>query len=157
MLSNKSRASLPHLTVAAIVKKDQHYLVVKEFQDGKAVLNQPAGHVENNETLQQAVIRETLEESGWRVEPKGIVGLYSFTPFVGADTYHRVAIYCEAIEKVTDALDPDIASAHWMTVGELTSQTLRSPLVLQCIEDFERGQNFPLEIICNHHISPNSG
>lgn len=154
MASNNARERLPHLTVAALVTRGDRFLVVKEWQDGELVLNQPAGHVENGERLQQAVMRGTLEESGWQVEPKAIVGLYAFTPFVGADTYHRVLIHCEAIGEVTTHLDSDIDSAHWLTMDEICASKLRSPLVQAGFDDYLKGQGFPLEMIDNSHISP---
>ncbi|WP_055461519.1 NUDIX domain-containing protein [Marinomonas fungiae] len=129
--------------------------MVKEMQDGQIVLNQPAGHVENGETLQQAVIRETLEESGWQVTPQAILGIYAFTPFEGADTYHRVCIICHAEQHITDELDPDILGSDWFTREQIEALPQRSPLILQCINDYEQGQTHDLNMINNRHIDPN--
>ncbi|MEC8082325.1 MAG: NUDIX domain-containing protein [Pseudomonadota bacterium] len=126
--------------------------MVKETQDGQIVLNQPAGHVENGESLQQAVIRETLEEAGWQVEPTAILGMYAFTPFAGADTYHRVCVICHPVCHITNSLDPDILSAGWFTREEIEQHPQRSPLIIECINDFENGQNFPINMINNHHL-----
>ncbi len=108
--------------------------------------------MENGETLQQAVIREALEESGWQVLPKAILGLYAFTPFDGADTYHRVCFICDPVEQKNLALDPDIIESLWLTKEEISALPQRSPLILQCIQDFEKGQSAPLELIENTHI-----
>lgn len=110
--------------------------------------------MENGETLQQAVVRETLEESGWQVTPQALLGLYAFTPYQGADTYHRACFVCTPEAQITTQLDPDILQAQWLTKAEIETQPQRSPLILQCIEDFERGQHIPLSAIHNEHIEP---
>ena len=60
----------PHVTVASLATRDGRYLLVQETYNGKSVINQPAGHLEKDETLLQAVVRETLEETGWNFVPK---------------------------------------------------------------------------------------
>ena len=64
----------PHITVATIVEDNGRFLMVEELKGGRAVLNQPAGHLDPHETLTEAAVRETLEETGWDVEATGIVG-----------------------------------------------------------------------------------
>lgn len=118
------------------------------------MLNQPAGHIENNESAINAVIRETLEESGWLVKPIGLLGLYSFTPFENADTYHRICFLCEPIEKTNQELDPDIESSHWLTYDEVVAQPHRSPLVKTCIEDSLRNSIIPLSFISDQFLHP---
>ncbi|MEO9275774.1 NUDIX domain-containing protein [Marinomonas sp. 5E14-1] len=128
--------------------------MVKEWQDKQLVLNQPAGHIENNESAIEAVVRETLEESGWRVKPIGLLGLYSFTPFEGADTYHRLCFICEPIEEANKTLDPDIDSSHWLTQDEIMTLPHRSPLIKACIEDSLRNPILPLSFISDEFLRP---
>lgn len=151
----KERERLPHLTVAALIANQGRYLMIKERQDGQIVLNQPAGHVENAETLQQAVIREALEESGWQVEPISILGIYGFTPNASSDTYHRVCFICRPIEQISTQLDPDIIGAEWLTRSEIEALPRRSPLIMACINDYEAAQSYPLDMINNAHIEAN--
>ncbi|MCO4786281.1 MAG: NUDIX hydrolase [Marinomonas atlantica] len=134
--------------------RNNRYLMVTETQDGEIVINQPAGHVENGESLQQAVIRETLEESGWQIEPKSVLGLYAFTPYSGADTYHRVCFICKPKHKTDQALDKDIIESNWLTKDDILAHKQRSPLIMQCINDYERGQSFAIDSINNMHILP---
>ena len=49
---------------------------MRERESGRTVLNQPAGHLEDGESLVAAVIRETLEETGWHFRPDAIIGMY---------------------------------------------------------------------------------
>lgn len=68
----------PHITVATIVEDNGRFLMVEELKHGRVVLNQPAGHLDPNETLTEAAVRETLEETGWDVEPTGVLGIYLY-------------------------------------------------------------------------------
>ena len=140
--------SLPRITVAAIVPDGDRYLLVEERSEGQTVLNQPAGHLDPGETLIAAVIRETLEESAWDVEPVGLIGIYQLVlPHVH---YVRMAFLCHPLRHHPErALDTDILRTHWMTRAELASGAIshRSPLVLRCIDDHQQGRRWPLEQI----------
>lgn len=142
----------PHLTVATIIKKDNQYLMVHEYSKSQAemVLNQPAGHVEPNETLQQAAIRETLEETGWKVELTYLVGIYHYHAQTNGTHYCRVCFAAKLTEQVSDMpLDSDIDEALWLSEADLSMYTLRSSLVSQCINDYNSGQEFPLSLCKN--------
>jgi len=140
----------PHATVAAIVEDDQgRLLMVEESSDGKIVFNQPAGHIEENETLLDAVRRETLEETGWEVEPEHLLGIYVYKAPTNGVTYYRFCYSARAVRKLSEQLDSDIIAAHWLTPEHIAGlgDKLRSPLVLQCIEDFQSGRRLPLDLI----------
>ena len=66
----------PHVTVAALIESDGRFLMVEERIAGESVYNQPAGHLEDSETLTEAVIRETCEETAWHFEPQSVTGIY---------------------------------------------------------------------------------
>jgi|GEM_PF-6881325 len=53
----------PHVTVACVVHAEGKFLVVEETINGKALWNQPAGHLEADETLVEAAARELWEET----------------------------------------------------------------------------------------------
>ena len=141
---------LPHITVATIVERDGKFLMVRENSGGRLVYNQPAGHVEPNETLFDAALRETLEETAWRVELKQLLGIYQYTSAENGITYIRHCFIAKAIEPRTERnLDPDILEAKWLTLKELEDfeSELRSPLVLKVIRDYLSGVNFPLSVV----------
>jgi 8-oxo-dGTP pyrophosphatase MutT (NUDIX family) len=140
----------PHATVAAIVEDDQgRLLIVEESSNGKIVFNQPAGHIEENETVLDAVRRETLEETGWDVEPEHLLGIYIYKAPANGVTYYRFCYSARAVRKVSEQLDSDIIAAHWLTPKQIAGlgDQLRSPLVLQCIEDYQSGRRLPLDLI----------
>ncbi len=66
----------PHATVATIVERDGHFLLVEESEGERLVINQPAGHLDQGETLAAAAVREMLEENGWEVDVQALLGLY---------------------------------------------------------------------------------
>jgi ADP-ribose pyrophosphatase YjhB (NUDIX family) len=140
----------PHATVAVVVEKDGKFLLIEEQSSGEIVFNQPAGHIEEGETFVQAACRETLEESAWHVKPHYLIGFYVYRSSTNNKTYHRACFYAEAIKHDADrTLDEGIIQTVWMTRDEVESNMhkLRSPMVLQCIDDYIAGKQYPLELI----------
>ena len=140
----------PHVSVAALCEKQGSYLLVEEWIEDCAVYNQPAGHLEPGETLLEAVVRETREETGYRFVPAALIGVYRYTLPRDADTtYLRFLFRGEAAELLSGDLDPDIIAARWMTYDEVIAcrQQHRTPMVLQCIDDARSGKSFPLRLI----------
>ncbi len=138
-----------HLTVAAIIEKDDRFLLVEERIRGKNVFNQPAGHVENGESFIDAVRRETLEETAWQFRPEAVTGIYRWVLPGSGETYFR---HCFS-GRVTDfdagrTLDSDILRTVWLSLEELRQcqDRLRSPLVLRCLEDYLGGARFGLDL-----------
>mgnify|MGYP000372907735 CR=1 FL=1 len=126
--------------------------MVKEKKQGQLVLNQPAGHVENFESLTQAIEREVREETGWKVKAEYLLGLYSFTAENGTETYHRACFICSPIAQVSDDIDKEISEAVWLTKEQILNQNRRSPLVEKCLEDYLAGTIYPLSLICDKHL-----
>ncbi|MDC5324689.1 NUDIX hydrolase [Acinetobacter baumannii] len=149
----------PHVTVATVVEKDGRYLFVEEHSEDfvHTVFNQPAGHVECGETLTEAAIRETLEETGHHIDIDALLGIYTYTPPMFPDrTYYRFCFLAHVTHVESDPkLDTGIVSAVWMTLDELKeSARARSPLVIKAIEDAMKGQHYPLALIYEHPFSP---
>ncbi|OUS13082.1 NUDIX hydrolase [Gammaproteobacteria bacterium 53_120_T64] len=139
-----------HLTVAAVVHGKGGFLLVKERDGERVVINQPAGHVEPGEGLLEAVRRETLEETGWRVEPRDLLDISIYTSPHNHVTYYRFAFLCEALAHDPQAeLDSDIIEALWLGESELRARhdEMRSPLVIKTVDAYCSGTRYPLEII----------
>ena len=142
----------PHITVATVIEDNGRFLFVEELKNGKLVLNQPAGHLEPNETLREAAIRETLEETGWDIELTGVVGIYLYTAPSNGVTYQRVCFTGKTLRHHAErALDTGIVGAPWLTREQLVSQPdrWRSELVLQCIDDYLKGPVHSLDVVRN--------
>ncbi|MBL4782764.1 MAG: NUDIX hydrolase [Porticoccaceae bacterium] len=139
-----------HLTVAAVVPGKKGFLLVKERDGERIVINQPAGHVEPGEGLLDAVRRETLEETGWRVEPRHLLDISIYTSPHNRVTYYRFAFLCEALGHDRQAtLDRDIIEALWLSETELRARQdeMRSPLVIKTLDAYCSNKRYPLEII----------
>ncbi|HYW93907.1 MAG TPA: NUDIX hydrolase [Gammaproteobacteria bacterium] len=140
----------PHLTVAAVIEDRGHFLLVEEHAGGRLVYNQPAGHVEEHETFLDAVVRETLEETAWLFEPQGVTGIYLWRNPDNGETFCRVGFFGNAIREQADrTLDRDIVRALWLDRKQVaaSADSLRSPLVMQTLDDYLRGARYPLEVI----------
>ncbi|PIQ36685.1 MAG: NUDIX hydrolase [Lysobacterales bacterium CG17_big_fil_post_rev_8_21_14_2_50_64_11] len=140
----------PDLTVATVVVRDGRLLMIEEMVRGEAVINQPAGHLEANETLQQAAIRETLEESGWDVELIDFIGCYQWTSPSDGRSFVRFAFSGRASGHHPErALDFGIIRALWQTPQEISASSARhrSPLVLAVVDDFLAGKRLPLAAV----------
>jgi len=143
-----------HATVACVVERDGRYLMVEERDKatGKMVFNQPAGHLEDGESLTEAVHRETLEETGWRIQLRGLIGLSLYRVPTRGNTYFRTTFLADALDRVTGAaIDPDIHAVHWLSYEEILnySDKLCSPVVLEVIERHRDGLCYPLNLIQN--------
>ncbi|TNF37446.1 MAG: NUDIX hydrolase [Gammaproteobacteria bacterium] len=140
----------PHATVAAVIERNGRFLMVEEESDGEIVLNQPAGHLDPNESLIEAVIRETREETAWQFTPEAITGIYRWLQPETGRTYMRTA-FCGSCDNHDPALQLDhgIIRAIWLSRDELINQQdkLRSPMVLKCIDDYLAGHRYPLELL----------
>ncbi len=146
-----NQAGRPRVTVAAIVERGGRFLFVEELAiGGELVINQPAGHVEGGETLLEAVVRETFEETGWRIRPEWLVGLYLWNRPDNAANYLRIAIAGRP-ERHDPAspLDEGIQRAFWLAPEELAARKAshRSPLVMRCLEDYLAGERHPLSVL----------
>jgi 8-oxo-dGTP pyrophosphatase MutT (NUDIX family) len=139
----------PDVTVAAIIERDGRFLLVEERIRGRLVLNQPAGHLEDGESLSQAVIRETLEETAWQFVPNALVGIYLWRSPRGHTTLRFAFTGTVHGFDADRKLDPPVLATHWLTPDQIGQRhaELRTLLVTRCIEDYLAGKRVPLDAI----------
>ncbi|HEY8354384.1 MAG TPA: NUDIX hydrolase [Methylophilaceae bacterium] len=140
----------PNTTVAAVIEQDGKFLLVEEETAEGVRLNQPAGHLEQGETLLDAVIRETREETAYDFAPEHLLGVYHWRHPARDLTYLRFAFTGKVGDQhIGQQLDDGILRAVWMSVDEIrqTRALHRSPQVMTCIEHYLAGQRFPLSIL----------
>lgn len=148
----------PSVTVAAIIERDGKFLLVEEHTHEGLRLNNPAGHLDPGESPLQACARETLEETAFHFAPDALVGIYlsRFERAVpGQDelsdiTYLRFA-FCGKLGQYVagQALDDGIVRTLWLTPDEIRAcaHLHRSPLLIECMEDYLAGKTYPLDLI----------
>ena len=140
----------PHVTVAAVIEQDGRFLLVEETTDMGFAFNQPAGHLEPGEDLISAVKREVAEETAWQFEPEAVVAIQlwrrtpdfpSFVRFCFTGSVHN--------HNPNRILDDGIIAAHWLSRDQISSRQsqLRSPLVLISVDEYLKGQRYPLSIL----------
>lgn len=146
----------PSVTVAAVAERNGHFLLVEEETSEGVRFNQPAGHLDPHESLEEAVVRETLEETAHDFKPTALVGMY-MSRYISARTGHDVTYlsftFCgEVGAKHDQALDVGILRAVWMSYDELvaTREKHRSPSVLQRVDDYLAGKRAPLSLLITH-------
>ncbi|MES2296856.1 MAG: NUDIX hydrolase [Pseudomonadota bacterium] len=146
----------PSVTVAAIIERDGRFLLIEEETSDGVRLNQPAGHLDPHESLEQAVVREVMEETAHEFIPHALVGMYMSSyrsPRRGQDvTYLRFAFCGVAGAEHDQPLDEGIIRTLWMTRDEMAAcqESHRSPLMLQCVDDYLAGKRAPLDLIHTH-------
>jgi 8-oxo-dGTP pyrophosphatase MutT (NUDIX family) len=145
----------PNVTVAAVIERDGRFLLVEEQAGDGLRLNTPAGHLDPGESPAEGCARETLEETAHHFTPTALIGIYMARSRPVAEgsediTYMRFA-YCGALGAFEEgrAFDDGIVRTLWMTPDEIRASVARhrSPLLLQCIEDYLAGQRHPLELV----------
>jgi ADP-ribose pyrophosphatase YjhB (NUDIX family) len=139
----------PHVTVATLVEKDGKFLLVHEQAEAEPVYNQPAGHLEANESLIEAASRETLEETGWEVKITNYLGVYRYIA-PNQVTYLRHGFIGKPVQHFPEqTLDSGIIAAVWMSHKEILNKRpqMRSPMVLQLIDDYLANKRYPLAVL----------
>lgn len=142
----------PDVTVATVVARDGRLLMIEESVGGEKVLNQPAGHLEPDESLLEAACRETLEETGWEVALSAFIGAYQWTSPRDGRHFLRMAFAADPVHHHEQRpLDEGILRAVWMTPAELAAESARhrSPLVWRVAEDYLSGRRLPLQALAH--------
>lgn len=154
----------PNVTVAAVVERDGLFLLVEEMTSDGLRLNNPAGHLDPGESLVDACVRETLEETAHQFRPSAVVGIYLSRKQAVAGaakarplTYLRFAFCGElGVFDPLRRLDHGIVRTVWMAPEEIRASAPRhrSPALLHCVEDYLAGRRFPLEMLATDLAQP---
>lgn len=140
----------PHVTVACVVTDRDRYLMVEEEVNGSVAYNQPAGHLDDFESLQQAAVRETREETGWTVALTHLIGVHQWRSKEHGQVIVRFSFAAKPLSHdPQQPLDVGIRKALWLTRSEIAAlgDRLRSPMVLMSIDEWLAGQRLPLSTV----------
>lgn len=136
-----------------LVEKDNKILMVQEAQKKcYGQWNFPAGHVDENELIPDAAIREAYEETGCKVKLTGVLPI-STVCHKNGETVVRITFTADIIEENIKFDTSEILDVKWIDIEELksmTEQELRGyNTSIQTINDFENKKIYPLEIFNN--------
>ena len=140
----------PHVTVAAVIERDGKFLLVEETTDNGLAFNQPAGHLEPGEDLISAVKREVWEETAWQFEPEALIAVQLWRRNPESPCFVRFVFTGSAHSHDSESpLDNGIVATHWLERAQIEAKQtlLRSPLVLTSVDDYLKGQRFPLALL----------
>jgi 8-oxo-dGTP pyrophosphatase MutT (NUDIX family) len=140
------------LTVSAVVAKDDRFLMVEERSSGIVVVNQPGGHIETGESPEEAIIRETLEETRCEISVSGLLGVYLWIHPQSRQQFLRIIYVADLVsENHSRILDNGIYAVHWFSIADLAhrKRDLRSPIVMRCVEDFSAGHRQPDSLLAD--------
>jgi len=140
----------PHVTVAAVIERDNEFLLVEEHTDDGIAFNQPAGHLESGEEIIDAVIREVNEETAWQFSPEYIVAIQLWRKSTDFPSFLRVCFAGSVhSHNKNQPLDEDIITTHWFSRQQIADKKsqLRSPLVLKTIDAYLSGERYPLSLM----------
>jgi 8-oxo-dGTP pyrophosphatase MutT (NUDIX family) len=143
----------PNVTVAAVIERDGKFLLVEEETAQGVRFNQPAGHLESDESILDAVTREVLEESAYHFVPQHLLGIYRWHSAESDTTYLRFAFTGRIKGQDPDRLlDTGIIHALWMSPDEIraTRSRHRSPLILRCVDDYLDNKQYPLDLLVHY-------
>lgn len=139
----------PRVTVASVIEQEGRFLMVEELHSGQLLINQPAGHLEHGESLLDAVRRETLEETGYRIEPTALLGIFHMQRNDPERVYLRFTFTGTVLEAVPNyRIDPDITAVHWLTREQIHAQQPRawcSELVGRSLAAYDSGVRHSLD------------
>lgn len=123
--------------------------MVNELERGRSCWNQPAGHVELGESLVDAALRETLEETGYQIRLDALQGIYQETNAEFGWHSVRVCFMGTALAKISQQLDTDIIGCEWLPMDDLLADRypLRSELTRLTLQDFGKTSPLPLSIV----------
>ena len=145
---------LSKITVAAVIKNNENkYLMVEENTSDGIKINQPAGHLEENETVVEAVIREVKEETGFVFMPLSLISVHQL--FLNSSSFFRFNFYGEVDSNSKPfSNEKQILKITWLDESylEKKKKMLRSKCVLAAINDFNQGLKMPLSTIRNLNV-----
>ncbi|WP_439239214.1 NUDIX hydrolase [Lonepinella sp. BR2919] len=144
----------PNITMACVVHCHGKFLFVEEIEYGKRTLNQPAGHLEKDETLLQGASRELYEETGIKADMQSLLKIYQWHAPRSQTDYLRF-VFCLELDECVPITpqDSDITRGLWLTLDEFNDyiqqdgQCERNPLVIQALQDYLSGERHPLSVL----------
>ncbi|KRT72003.1 MAG: hypothetical protein XU13_C0032G0031 [Candidatus Rokubacteria bacterium CSP1-6] len=122
----------PKVVAGTIPAEDGRILLVRRnINPSKGKWTFPGGFVDWGETVAGAALRETLEETGLRVDLDGLVGVYSYPDAPVVIVVYRARVAGGALQ-----LNHEIQEFAWLSPGEIPWDDLAFPSTRHALRDF---------------------
>jgi len=122
----------PKVVAGTIPAEDGRILLVRRnINPSKGKWTFPGGFVDWGETVVGAALRETLEETGLRVDLDGLVGVYSYPDAPVVIVVYRARVAGGALQ-----LNHEIQEFAWLSPGEIPWDDLAFPSTRHALRDF---------------------
>lgn len=137
------------IIAGCLIEKNNKFLMVKEAKKKcYGQWNFPAGHLEENETIKEAAIREVFEETGCKVKLTGVL------PIVHEHIKGENAIMIRFVAKIEKENivfnENEILDVKWIDIDDIKNMKedeLRGyNLSLKFLADYENNNIYPVEI-----------
>ncbi len=128
-------------TTLPITDKGELVLIRRAIPPGVGTWAQPGGFLEADETVIQGAVRETLEETGLRVEPTGIVGVY---PQPRASVV--IVVYSAAIVGGEMVVTPETLEVGAFAIDDLPWEGIGFNTSLWAVRDYVRSVRPDLDV-----------
>lgn len=115
-----SRTERVELTVLCLIHKDNQYLLQDRVKNDWRGYTLPGGHIEKDESIVDAVIREMKEETGLTILNPKLCGVKQF-PIEGG----RYIVFLFSADKFTgEVISSEEGNMHWVKKDELSKVNL---------------------------------
>jgi ADP-ribose pyrophosphatase len=134
-----------HIVCATVVVRDGKILMIQEAK--KEAYKKwwlPAGKLDKGETIFNAAIRETKEETGYEVALENMLCVIS-----PSNDRPLMIIFQADIVSGDIVIDPkEILDVKWIPLDEVMQLNLRAPkITYEILQILERGEKYPLDIV----------
>lgn len=125
---SNNKTSLRHVTINAIVVKDNQILLGKRGTfNGKPILESGkwgllGGYFNRDENLTQAIKRETMEESGWEINDLKLFRINDSPNRPKEDRQNVDIIFIANAVKQIKASDEEVSKLQWFDLDKLPAK-----------------------------------
>ncbi|WP_233569701.1 NUDIX domain-containing protein [Falsibacillus albus] len=144
-MTNSKRGKVWLAVSGLVIDEKGRWLVVKKRYGGlKGKWSLPAGFVDENETADEAVLREVFEETGVRARVKGLIGLR--TGVINHEISDNMLLFSLAPSEGSDEVsvqEKELFEVRWMQPQELLANPDASVIIHKLIQD-DRGSSIEM-------------
>jgi len=140
------------LCVAVVIENGNKILLLQEEKDkvyekSKGLWTLPVGKVNKNESLVNAALRETKEETGHDIKLSGVIGIYQLFTAEKKDQVFGVA-FKGKLTKRQKSKSPEFKKLIWINAKKILRRKMKLRKgVKEIIKDYQKDKILPISQI----------